>query len=288
MHLKMPKSDIALRTLAVEIHEILLRILQKQARENPNASSPPVPTFTRPLDPKTTLNAQNVVAIIAPLFPYQPLMQASAEALETAMERMRDVKRMRKSISDERKDHGRSLARVIRQFCQSYSARVDRMGYPQADKLWLKDVKPFPSSANNYKWVHIGRDIIDAEEDSVERGRPPMVNPSIDELKTELALFEEAANAGRRLEQDATTANLLLRKARQDCSELLQELADYIRFIYSKFSPTVRRQIMRILGFKFASPKGSAEAVDLLTILPEMSDRPGAPSSTLAMPESPE
>lgn len=269
-------NDLGLRNWAAEIHTA---ILASMTTSQPNNAStvvgsdsdsgpdPKVPTnplpkpsanqqtgFPRPIDPREmAIQYMSAADLARPIAHYEPLVKDSLDRMNQALIDAENFRGIRLDHITVRKSKGKQLADVVRHFSNSFLARADRMGYPESDKLLVRSSTARPGTNDSLKWVHIADDLIAGEARSVAKGRPEMANPSVGEITNAVADFKAAAYAVREAEREVVAAEARLREAREICSELMLEMASFLRFVYSKVSGGERRRIMRTLGYSFES-----------------------------------
>lgn len=112
-----------------------------------------------------------------------------------------------------------------------------------------------PKLTRHTEIISAAQSIVTGDKNAVQKGYPPMLNPSVEEVEEILNIaekeFYEVAPADRILAGQQKK----LRSFRNEADKLIRETALVIRFALRNNTPSNQRRIMKLYGFRYRYSK---------------------------------
>lgn len=195
----------------------------------------------------------------------EELIAKGNELLPLFNERLSDVNALLSHRSKEVAEKQEALSRLntwLRDFWEVLRRRTSRLDHPAQVlsfyQLPLSGVTPQLSKEKDM--LEVAQRVVDGDKAANQAGYPPMVNPSVEELKTVLdAAWKEVGDVPM-ADQAYDRAQENIANIRSQVDDLIRDLYDHLNFNLRKKEAAGRRRILQNYGFTFRYLKG--EPVD--------------------------
>ena len=108
------------------------------------------------------------------------------------------------------------------------------------------------------RWVQVGKGMVKGDAEAAAAGYPTMQNPSAAELAEFLDGLKEAILAADQADHAYQMVQKTSQAMRERVDALIQDMSEYLRFVFINETASARRRQMRKFGFRFVGV-GAAE-----------------------------